>query len=59
MTPIEELLASSDISSLRARRRQLTAYRDKLAKQPYTQDDRMYIAVDISLINDRLKELGE
>ncbi len=62
MKKLSEILEKGSIPMLMARRRQLTGYRTKLEKQPYSKDDRIAIQNDIDLINNKLrgdKPMGE
>ena len=60
MRKLVEILQTGTIPELRARRRSLVAYRDKMARTGRDEDERLEADIDIQEINERIKvmELG-
>lgn len=57
MSNLADLLKTGSVKQLKAKKRSCLAYRDKLARQNYTKDERIDVEYDIRTINERIGEL--
>jgi len=53
---LKDILLDGDNREMKAYRRKLTAYKHKLAKDIYAEDERLGVEENIRLINEKIKE---